>query len=92
MLPPPDCTTGFAGAALAEHEGEKVRIVTWFSAVTAEEMQGARIITGAVMAALIGVGLVPGLRRSSTTIRLVLLVSYVLVCVVFVGGVLLRDR
>jgi hypothetical protein len=64
----------------------------WFSAVTGEEMQGARIITGAVMAALIGVGLVPGLRQSATTIRLVLLVTYVLVCVVFVAWVLLRER
>ena len=66
--------------------------MTWFSAVTAEEMRGAQIITGAVMAALIGVGLVPGLRRHAATIRLALLVCYVLACVAYVALLLSRAR
>lgn len=61
-----------------------------FSAVSGEEMQNARIVTGVTMVALIGVGYVPGLRDRATKIRGALLVLYLLTCAVFVGYVLIR--
>jgi hypothetical protein len=61
-----------------------------FSAVSSADMQAARIVTGATMAALIGVGLVPGLRKHAGVIRGVLLVAYLLTCGAFASYVLLR--
>ena len=61
-----------------------------FSAVSAEEMQAARVVTGATMAAFIGVSLMPGMRQYVRTIRWGLLGSYAVICVLFVGYVLVR--
>ena len=61
-----------------------------FSAVSPEDMQKARIVTGAAMAAFIGVGVVPALRQRAGTIRLALLVVYLLACGGFVAYTLLR--
>ena len=61
-----------------------------FAAISVEDMRIAQIVTGAAMAAFIGVGLAPGLRRHSGTIRRALLVAYLLTCVGFVGFVLVR--
>ena len=61
-----------------------------FSAVSSADMQTVRIVTGATMAALIGIGMVPGLRQHAGRIRAALLVLYVLACGVFVGYVLMR--
>ena len=68
-------------------EGEGVSL---FSAVSSEEMQAARIVTGVAMALFIGVSVAPGLRPHAARIRFVLLVVYLLVCAVFVAIVLLR--
>ena len=67
--------------------GEKVAL---FSAVTAEEMQTARIVTGVTMAVFVATMVTPGLRRRAATIRWVLLGVYLVVCVGFVGYVLLK--
>jgi hypothetical protein len=67
-----------------------MRSMSLFSAVSSDEMQSARIVTGAAMAAFIGVGVVPGLRKHAGVIRGVLLVAYLLTCGAFVGYVLLR--
>lgn len=69
--------------------GRGVR-VSLFSAVSADDMQTARIVTGVAMALFVGTGVVPGLRQHAATIRMALLVGYLLACVVFVGYVLLR--
>lgn len=61
-----------------------------FSAVSNEDMQAARIVTGAAMAAFLTVGLVPGLRERAALIRGVLLALYLLACVGFVGYALMR--
>lgn len=61
-----------------------------FSAVSADDMQTARIVTGVAMALFVGTAVVPGLRQYAGTIRMVLLGVYLLACVVFVGYVLLR--
>jgi hypothetical protein len=61
-----------------------------FSAVSAEDMQTARVVTGVAMALFVGTGVVPGLRQHAGTIRMVLLGVYVLACAAFVGNVLLR--
>ena len=61
-----------------------------FSAVSAEEMQAARVVTGATMAAFIGVSLMPGMRQYARTIRWGLLGYYAVICVLFVGYVLVR--
>ena len=61
-----------------------------FSAVTAEDMQAARIVTGVAMALFIGAGVVPGLRQRAATIRWMLLGAYLVVCVGFVSYVLLK--
>ncbi len=53
-------------------------------------MQTARIVTGATMAAFIGVGMVPGLRQHAGRIRVALLVAYLLACGIFVGYALMR--
>ncbi len=53
-----------------------------FSTVSGEEMQAARIVTGAAMALWIGVGLVPGLQRHARAIRRAVLALYLLT----VGG------
>ena len=50
----------------------------------------AQLITGAAMAAFIGVGLAPGLREYARAIRWALLGVYLLTCCVFVGYVLMR--
>ena len=60
------------------------------SAVSSDEMQTARIVTGATMAAFIGVRFVPGLRERAALVRGVLLALYLLACVVFIGYVLMR--
>lgn len=49
-----------------------------FSTVSVEEMQAARIVTGAAMALWIGVGLVPGLRQYAGAIRRAVLTLYLL--------------
>jgi hypothetical protein len=67
-----------------------VRGVSLFSAVSTADMQTARIVTGATMAAFIGVGMVPGLRQHAGRIRGILLVVYLLACGIFVGYVLMR--
>ena len=64
--------------------------MTLFSAVSGEEMQAARIVTGVAMALFVGVSVAPGLRRHAGTIRLALLVVYLVVCAVFVVTVLWR--
>ena len=64
--------------------------MTLFSAVTQEEMQAARIVTGLVMALFVGISVVPGLRKHASALRSVLLAAYLLVCAVFVAVVLLR--
>ena len=61
-----------------------------FSAVSAEDMQTARIVTGVAMALFVGIGVVPGMRQHAATMRMMLLIGYLLACVVFVGYVLLR--
>ena len=64
--------------------------MTLFSAVSGEEMRPARIVTGATMAAFIGVSVAPGLREHAGRIRLVLLVVYLLACGIFVGYAVMR--
>ena len=64
--------------------------VTLFSAVTAEDMQIARIVTGVAMALFVGMGVTPGLRQRAATIRWVLLGAYLAACVGFVVYVLLK--
>ncbi len=64
--------------------------MTLFSAVSGEDMRAAQIVTGVAMALFIAVGMAPGLRDHAGTIRLVLLVLYLLACCVFVATVLLR--
>jgi hypothetical protein len=64
--------------------------VTLFSAVSAEEMRAAHIVTGLTMALFVGVSVAPGLRRHAGKIRLALLVVYLAVCAVFVANVLSR--
>ncbi len=61
-----------------------------FDAVTANEMQAARIVTGATMAVLLATGWMPGLREHAGRIRLVLLLLYLLACAIFIGYVLLK--
>jgi hypothetical protein len=64
--------------------------VSLFGAVTGEEMRMAQFVTGAAMAAFIGVGFTPGLREHAHAIRLALLGLYLLTCLVFVAYVLMR--
>ncbi len=64
--------------------------MTLFSAVSAADMQTARIVTGVAMAAFIGIGFVPGLRERATLLRGLLLALYLLTSGVFVGYVLMR--
>jgi hypothetical protein len=64
--------------------------VSLFSAVSADDMQTARIVTGVAMALFVGIGVVPGLRPHAAKIRMMLLAGYLLACVGFVGYVLLR--
>jgi hypothetical protein len=64
--------------------------VSLFSAVSSEDMQTARIVTGAMMAAFIGVRFVPGLRERAVLVRGVLLALYLLACAVFIFYVLMR--
>jgi hypothetical protein len=64
--------------------------VSLFSAVSSADMQTARIVTGATMAAFIGVGLVPSLREHAARIRVGLLVVYLLACGIFVGYAVMR--
>jgi hypothetical protein len=64
--------------------------VSLFSAVTADDMQTARIVTGVTMALFVLTSVAPGLRPHAATIRLLLLGFYLLACVVFIGYVLMR--
>ena len=64
--------------------------MTLFSAVTTEQMRQAQVVTGIIMAAFIGVGVVPGLGQYAGTIRLVLLVVYLLACAGIVAWLLLQ--
>ncbi len=64
--------------------------VNLFGTVTGEEMRMARLVTGAAMAAFIGVGFVPALREHARAFRVALLALYLLTCCVFVGYVLMR--
>ena len=64
--------------------------VSLFSAVTTEDMQTARIVTGATMALFVLTSIAPGMRQHATQLRLILLGVYLLACVVFVGYVLMR--
>ncbi len=61
-----------------------------WSAVTAEDMRRAQIVTGATMAALIAVGDVPALRPHAGMLRGALFGLYLLTCVGYVGFVLMR--
>ncbi len=61
-----------------------------FSAVSSADMQTARIVTGATMAAFLAAGMVPGLREHAGRIRVALLVIYLLACGMFAGYVLMR--
>ena len=67
-----------------------MRGVSLFSAVSSADMRAAQIVTGATMAAFIGVGLAPGLREHARVIRGALLVIYLVACCVFVAYVLMR--
>ena len=62
-----------------------------FSAVSSEDMQTARIVTGLTMAAFLGIGFVPGLRGRVALARGVLLGVYLVACAGFVGYVLMRQ-
>jgi hypothetical protein len=64
--------------------------VTLLSAVPPEQMRQAQVVTGFAMAAFIGVGVIPGLRPYAWTIRLVLLVVYLIACGAFVALVLVK--
>lgn len=61
-----------------------------FSSVSNEDMRAAQVVTGAVLAAFLTVGLVPALRPHATLIKGALLVLYLLACGVFVVTVMLR--
>ena len=61
-----------------------------FDAVSSADMQTARVVTGATMAAFLAAGVVPGLREHAGRIRVALLVVYLLACGIFVGYVLIR--
>ena len=61
-----------------------------FASIPAEDMRAAQIVTGATMAAFIGVGLVPGLREHAVRIRAALLVAYLLAFGVLVGHVVMK--
>lgn len=61
-----------------------------FTAVTAEDMQVARVVTGVTMALFVATAVTPGLRQSAAPIRWVLLGAYLVACVGFVGYVLLK--
>jgi hypothetical protein len=61
-----------------------------FSAVSSADMQTARIVTGATMAAFLAAGIVPGLREHAGRIRVALLVIYLLAGGIFVGYVMMR--
>jgi len=64
--------------------------VSLFDAVSSADMQTARVVTGATMAAFLAAGVVPGLREHAGRIRVALLVIYLLACGTFVGYVLMR--
>ena len=64
--------------------------VSLFSAITADDMQTVRVVTGVTMALFVLTAVAPALRPHATKIRLLLLGCYVLACVVFVGYVTLR--
>jgi VIT1/CCC1 family predicted Fe2+/Mn2+ transporter len=64
--------------------------VSLFSAVSSEDMQAARIVTGLTMAAFIAIGFVPRLRQRASIARGVLLAVYLAACAAFVGYVLVR--
>jgi hypothetical protein len=64
--------------------------VSLFNAVSSADMQTARVVTGATMAAFLAAGVVPGLREHAGRIRVALLVIYLLACGIFVGYVLMR--
>jgi hypothetical protein len=63
--------------------------VSLFSAVTSQDLQMARVVTGVTMAAFVGIAFVPGLRERAALARGVLLAIYLAACAVFVGYVLL---
>jgi len=58
--------------------------------VTSEDMQAARIVTGATLAAWLACGVIPGVRPYASKIRAGLLVVYLLCCAGYIGYVLLR--
>lgn len=62
-----------------------------FSAISPEDMQAARIVTGVTMAAFIGVGFAPGLRPYARTIRLWLLLLFLLACAGLLARILMRQ-
>ncbi len=57
--------------------------------VSSEQMQAARIVTGAAMALWIGVSLVPGLQQHARAIRRAVLALYLLTFAGFVTYVVL---
>ena len=61
-----------------------------FTAVTSDEMQGARIVTGVTMVLLLAVGRIPGTQRHAGSMRLALVLLYLLACGIFIAYVLLR--
>jgi hypothetical protein len=64
--------------------------VSLFSAVSTDDMQTVRVVTGVTMALFVLTSVAPGIRQHGPKIRLLLLVVYLLACVVFVGYVLTR--
>lgn len=61
-----------------------------FSAVSAEAIRAAQIVSGLTMAAFIAAGVVPGLRERASAIRGALLVLYLAACCAFAIYVLVR--
>jgi hypothetical protein len=51
-----------------------------FSLVSAEEMRGAQLLTGATIAAWLACGVILGVRPYTTKIRAALLTAYLLGC------------
>jgi hypothetical protein len=58
--------------------------------ITAEDMQAARILTGATMAAWLVCGVIPGVRPYATKIRAALLIAYLASGAAFIAYLLLR--
>ena len=60
------------------------------SAVSAEDMHRARIITALTFVGFLAVGFAPGLRPYAYKLRIALVALYLSACILYVGWVLLR--